>query len=168
MEKINTREEVASRLRAKEEEINQRFEALQDEVKQTKNDVVAYVKENPWLGVAATTAVGVLVGLIIGKRSDSAKQSEILNTYARHVSEMAGNSGVSEEQVRSMLREALRETAAQAMYSVPKKKSGGLKGKLFGIVTDIAFGYLSKTVMNSVEARLSPQDPASSSSASDE
>lgn len=168
MEKINTREEVASRLKAKEEEINRRFEALQGEVKQTKNDLVAYVKDNPWLGVAATTVTGVLVGLIIGKKSNSAKQSELLNSYARQVSEMAGNSGVSEEQVRAILREALRETAAQAMYSVPKKKSGGLKGKLFGIVTDIAFGYLSKTLMNSVEARLSPQDSALSSELDEE
>ena len=98
--------------------------------------------------------------LILPAAGSKAKHKELVDNYVQHLSEMAGNSGVSQEQVGVMLREALRETAVHAMYSVPKKKSGGLRGKLFGIVTDIAFGYLSKTLMNSVEARLSPHDPA--------
>ena len=163
MEKVNTREEAASRLRAKEEEINRRIESLQEEVKQTKQEVVDYVKDNPWLGVTAATFAGVLVGLILGKRSDSAKQKGIMDLYAHHVSEMAGNSGVTEEQVRAILREALFESAQQAMYSASNNKSSGWKGKLFGLVKDVAFGYASKSLMNVVEAQLASFSQDSSS-----
>jgi len=155
MEKVKSREEAASRLKAKEEEINRRFEAIQDEVKQTRQDVVSLVKANPWWGVAGTTVAGILVGLIIGKKSQKQKHKELVDSYSRRLSEMAGNSGASEEQVGVLLREALRDTIPQVVHSVPKSKSSGLTGKLFGIATDIAFGYLSKTLMNTVETQLS-------------
>ena len=162
MQKINTIEEVASRLKAKEDEINRRVEAIQDEVKQTRQDVAAIVKANPWIGVIGTSLVGVLVGLAIGKKSQKQRHKELVDNYVQRLSEMARNSGASEEQVGDLLREALRDTIPQVVYSVPKNKSVGFAGKLFGMATDIAFGYLSKTLMNTLESQLTANDSSSS------
>lgn len=167
MEKVKTSEEAASRLRAKEEEINRRFEALQDEVKQTKEEVFDFVNANPWLGICGTTLVGILVGVLIGGKSQKAKQKEIVDGYVRGLSEMTRNSGVNEEQVGVLLREALRDSAPQYAYPVPKKKSAGVTGKLFGMVADVALGYLSKTLMSTLEAQLSSKESASGPDASE-
>ena len=161
MEKVKTSEEAASRLRAKEEEINRRFEALQDEVNQTKEDVFDFVKANPWLGICGTAMAGIVVGLLIGGKSQKTKRKEMVDSYVRGLSEMARNSGINEEQVGVVLREALRDAAPQFAYPVHKKKSAGMTGKLFGVVADVALGYLSKTLMSAVEAQLSSKESAS-------
>ena len=153
MEKVKSSQEAATRLKAKEEEINRRFEALQDEVKQTKEDVFGYVKTNPMLAVCGTTLTGIVVGLLVGGIGKKGRHKEIADNYVRGLSEIARNSGVSEEQVGVMLREALRDTIPQVVYSVPKKKSASLTGKLFGMVTNVVFGYLTRTLMSSLEAQ---------------
>ena len=154
MEKIRSRAEVEYQLKEKEKEINRHFEALQGEIKQTKHEAVAYVKDNPWIGIAGATLAGVVVGLIIGKKSKKAVHKELIDNYVEHLSGAARRAGASETEVVEFMREALRETIPQVVYSVPNTKKGGLGSKVFGILTDVAFGYLSKTLMNTVESQL--------------
>ena len=153
MEKIRSREEVEYRLKEKEKEINRHFEALQGEFEQTKQDVVAYVKDNPWLGIAGATLAGVLVGLIVGKKSQKDVHKELIDNYVERLANTARHAGASEGEVVGLMREALRETIPQVVYSVPNKKKSGLVGKLVGVVTDVAFGYVTKTLMNTLESQ---------------
>ena len=155
MEKVKTREEAASRLKAKEEEINRRFEALQDEVKQTKEDVFGFVKANPWVGICGTTLAGVVVGFLLGGKGKKPKTKRLSKLMCVVFLKWSGIQVVPRNKlVLSCVRRFVIRFH-KSCIPVPKKKSAGLTGKLFGMVTDIAFGYLSKTLMNTIEAQLS-------------
>ena len=152
MEKIKSRDEVASRLKQKEDDINRHFEALQGEVKQTKKEVEAYVKANPWIGIVGSIVAGIGVGLIIGKKSQKAIHKELVNTYVNRLAEVTRHSGASEAEVGSVLRDALKDTLPQVVYSMPEKNSSkGLGGKLVGMMASIAFSYFSKALIHRLE-----------------
>lgn len=155
MEKISSREAVASRLKQKEEQINRRIEALQGEMTSTRVDVKNYLKDNPWIGVAGSVCAGIVVGLIAGKKSKKTRQKELLDTYISRLTEAAQETGVSEREVGALLREALHETVSPAAYSEPKSKSSGLSGKLMSMALEMAMGFAKKSFLNFLEDKAS-------------
>ncbi|MFK7846462.1 MAG: hypothetical protein AB8G77_14280 [Rhodothermales bacterium] len=153
MEKISSRDAVASRLKQKEEEISKRIEALQGEMTSTGSDVKNYLKKNPWVGLAGSIVAGIAVGLIAGKKSAKTRQKELVDTYIERLTEVARETGASEREVGALLREALRESAPPAAFAEQKSKSSGLTGKLFGIGLEMAMGFAKKSFLNFLDEK---------------
>ena len=156
---MNSREEVANRLKEKEEAINSRIEALQDELLQTRKEVESYVKDNPWIGVIGSIIAGVGVGLILGKKSQKAIHKELVNSYVNQLADVARRAGASEFEVGEVLREALRETQPPIVYAVPDRAAKkGLFSSLFGVATSVALNYGSKYALAAIDKQLAKAD----------
>lgn len=153
MEKISSRDAVASRLKEKEEEISKRIEALQGEMTSTGSDVKNYLKKNPWVGLAGSIVAGIAVGLIAGKKSAKTRQKELVDTYIERLTEVARETGASEREVGALLREALRESVPPPAFTEQKSKTGGLTGKLFGIGLEMAMGFAKKSFLNFLDEK---------------
>jgi hypothetical protein len=162
MEKTSTREEVASRLKAKEFEINQHIEALQEEVARTGANIKDFVQARPFLPVAGSILTGILVGLILGRRSKRARYREMLDDYMDRLAEVARQSGASERDVSLLLRDALRESIPSVVVSPSAKKTNGFGSRLFSMAADMAIGFAMKTIVNVVEDRFGPPPPSAS------
>lgn len=168
MEKTSTRDEVASKLRDKEDEINRHLEALQGEVARTGADIKAYVQANPWILLAGSIAAGVLVGLVLGRKNEKGKQRKFADDYYDRLELIARQAGVPEKEIGALLKEAaLRESSSSGLSSAPSKKTNGMGSKLFGIAADMAIGFAKKTMINVIEDRLAPKAPSDDSEKAD-
>ncbi len=154
MEKISSKEAVASRLKQKEEEISQRLQALQDEVTSTGEDVRHYLRKNPWIGIGGSVLAGIVVGLIAGKKSKKEQHKERLDTYIDRLTQAARDSGVSDRELSAILRDALHETISPlASQKPPKSKSTGLAGMVMGMALDLALGFAKKSLTNFLDEK---------------
>ncbi len=154
MEKIKSLEEAANRLRQKEEEISRHLDALQEDVRQTKQDVVGYVKENPWLGLAGSTFAGILVGLLLGKIGKSPRAEKRLEQYVDQLITASRQSGATEEELAQILERAARGTATSVVYASPERKSKGLGSQVLGLLADIGMGLLKKSLLQAIDQQI--------------
>lgn len=160
MEKTSTREEVASRLKEKEDEINRHLDALQEEVARTRADIKSYLTSNPWIPLAGSVAAGILVGLVLGRKSKKARHQELLDEYMDRLAEIARQAGASEREVGALLRDALRESIPPVVFTASKEKSSGLGSKLIGIAADMAIGFARKSLVHALEDRFQSPTPS--------
>lgn len=161
MEKTSTRDEVASKLKDKEDEINRHLEALQDEVARTGADIKAYIQANPWIPLAGSIAAGILVGLVLGRRNTKDKPRSFVDEYYSRLESIARQAGASEKEIDALLKEAaFRDTMASEPSTSSGKKTSGMGGKLFGIAANMAIGFAKKAVINAIEDRLAPKVPS--------
>lgn len=154
MEKISSKEAIASKLKQKEEEINQRIEALQNEVSSTGSDVKHYLKTNPWVGLAGSVIAGVVVGLIVGGKSEKTRKKEKFDAYADQLSEAMGEAGVNTAEINTLLKEAIRSAADAPVYAPPQKKKSALSGKLFNVAVNMALGFAQKSLINFLDEKV--------------
>lgn len=157
MEKISSKDEVAARLKEKEQAIHEHFEALQKEVVDTGGDIRDFFEKNAWVGVVGAIAAGVLVGWIIGKKDRKALHRELVDDYLDKLAELARQSGADDREVGVILRDALRETMPPVVFSAPQREKGGLARMLMSVGADMAVGFAKKTLINILDDKLKPK-----------
>ncbi len=147
--------ELEAQLRASEEAISRHMDALQDEVRRTGQDVRDYVKQNPWVGVTACLVAGVAVGLLLGKRGGGVSSRSLVGGYVDRLVDIGLEAGVSESEMASLLREAVREATPPHAGSAPAPRGSGIVGKVFGIASGLAIDLAKRSIMGFLEERLS-------------
>ncbi len=147
--------ELEAQLRASEEAIARHLDALQDEVQRTGQDVRDYVKRKPWVGVTACLVAGVAVGLLLGKRRGGDASRSLVGGYVDRLVDIGRDAGVSESEMASLLREALREVTPPAPGPMPAARGSGITGKIFGIASGLAIDFAKRSIMGFLEERLS-------------
>jgi hypothetical protein len=147
--------ELEAQLKASEEAISRHLDALQDEMRRTGQDVRDYVKKNPWVGVTACLVAGVAVGLLLGKRRGAVISRSLIGGYVDRLVDIGLEAGVSESEMTSLLREAVREAAPPVVGLAPAPRGSGLAGKVFGIVSGLAIDFAKRSIMGFLEERLS-------------
>ncbi len=153
-----------ARLKASEEAIASHVEALQTEVEQTGREVRDFVLRNPWVGVTGALLGGVAVGLLLGKRRGPRTHRDVLDRYLDGLSDIARSAGATDEEVSVLLRDALRESMPPVVIRGAKEGRGGVAGKIFGIVSGIAFDMAKSSLMRFMDQRLSAGAPATNES----
>ena len=156
MEKVRSRKEVAAQLKAKEQEINGRIEALQKEVLHTGEDIKEFVKKNTWVSVAGSVVAGILVGLVLGKKNRKTQHRELVDQYMNRLADVARKAGAGDREVGELLRDALRDTMPPVIYSQPQKRSRGLGHMLMNMGADMAIGFAKKSLFNILDDRAKP------------
>jgi hypothetical protein len=145
---------IEAQLKATEEAIARHLDAIQDEVQRTGADVRQYVKENPWVGITASLAAGLVLGLVLSRKGRFAASHEEEGEPALHkMADFARESGISERELAAMLRDAVREAAPPP----PARASagGGVGNKLVAMLSGLVFDLAKRSIMNFVSDRLS-------------
>ena len=127
MEKTLTKEEVQAQLEARSEAITRRFDAIEEEVTSTGENVKQALR-HPLVMTGATVVLGVAVGLLFGgsrKNGRARKSDSPLDVLSDVVAEEAERAMQAGYEPQEALRHAIRNRGPFVINPAPEKKARG-------------------------------------------
>ena len=146
-----TAEEIRQALRENEERINKHLEGLRQEVTGGKGALREVLSDKPLVGVGGALLIGVITGLILGKKPKKSAQDTWLDDQMENIGQLAREVGASPETLSLLLKDALQETRKK---SSTKTSSRGILGLLMGLASDVALGFAKNSLLSYLQNTL--------------
>ncbi len=123
IKKKRTKEAVEKELQLKENQIEQRISALQEEVASVAPTIRDALFNHPLVSVGGALLAGLVVGLIFGKRRNAASgvsHRALVDHYADAVVEEARHRVVNGQDVDEAVYAALKDRVPLIVYEIPE------------------------------------------------
>ncbi len=167
MEKETHKISIERQLASKEEQIKRRIDGLEGEIVSTPAAVRAAIRKNPWLGVGAAVAAGVVVGLIFsGRKKKSAippAHQALVEGYITAVADEVGKGLRRGKDPDDVVRKSLHRRVPVIIYAPETgdqhvgERAGFLR-QLGDLTLKTALGFAVKTAIDFFTASLNVKE----------
>lgn len=158
MQKTLKRAELEEQIHGKSESIARRLEAIQQEVGGIS--VKRMLRKNPWIGLAAITAGGLLVGLLFGGRrasrgSRSTTSEALVDGYIASISDDVKRMTARGKDASHAVAEALRTRMPIVIYPTDEERDErGFVRRTASLVFKAAAGFAVKAALDYATERI--------------
>jgi hypothetical protein len=172
MERMLTKAELEAQLKAKEEDIQARVDALKGEVEGAGEDARRFVVTRPQMIAGGALVAGLLVGWYLTGRSRRRRERRMARSHnalvERYMHALSGvvhmelaNGKDLDTAIHDAMRNHLPLIVVEPGAGEDRGSGGGIVREIFGFLLQTGLGFASRTLMDQIQARLHLDDQVS-------
>jgi hypothetical protein len=171
MERLLTKAEIEAQLKAKEEDIQARLEALKNEVEHAGDDARQFAVSRPQLLAGGAIVAGILIGWYLTGRSRRKRERRMARSHNALVEQyMHALSGVVRmeladgKDIDTAVRDAMRNHLPLIVVEPgagEERSNGGFIREAMSFFLQTALGFASKALMDQLQSRLNLEEQVS-------